>query len=104
MSHDFETRLERLRGWRGADGPQRIAVIDAHTAGEPLRVIVGGFPELSGTTILARRREARENSACGEPWQVERYPQFLWITLWTDRRMRGLAIELAGKTEDLRKI
>jgi trans-L-3-hydroxyproline dehydratase len=34
----------------------RISAIDAHTGGEPFRVITGGFPELSGSTILERRR------------------------------------------------
>jgi proline racemase len=38
----------------------RITTIDAHTAGEPFRVIIDGFPDLSGETILARRRDARE--------------------------------------------
>ena len=38
----------------------RIRTIDAHTAGEPLRVITEGFPELAGDTILAKRRDARE--------------------------------------------
>jgi len=36
-------------------------VIDAHTEGEPLRVVIDGFPELSGDTILAKRRFAQEN-------------------------------------------
>ncbi|MEX2283915.1 MAG: proline racemase family protein [Gemmatimonadota bacterium] len=44
-------------GERGG-GPLRA--IDAHAAGEPLRVITSGFPELPGATILARRRLARE--------------------------------------------
>ena len=35
----------------------RIETIDAHAAGEPLRVVVDGFPELDGDTILARRRD-----------------------------------------------
>ena len=39
----------------------RITVIDAHTAGEPFRVIVNGFPELKGNTILERRRYAKEH-------------------------------------------
>jgi trans-L-3-hydroxyproline dehydratase len=33
--------------------------VDAHTAGEPLRVIFEGFGELQGDSILTRRREAR---------------------------------------------
>ncbi len=39
----------------------RITTIDAHTEGEPFRVIVDGLPELPGDSILARRRWAREN-------------------------------------------
>jgi proline racemase len=38
----------------------RITSIDAHTGGEPLRVITGGFPTLPGATILAKRRVAKE--------------------------------------------
>lgn len=38
----------------------RMTTVDAHTAGEPFRVVTGGFPELRGDTILARRRDARE--------------------------------------------
>jgi proline racemase len=37
-----------------------ITTIDAHAAGEPLRVITGGIPPIPGDTILARRRYARE--------------------------------------------
>ncbi len=33
-----------------------ITTIDAHTAGEPLRVITGGLPPIPGDTILAKRR------------------------------------------------
>lgn len=36
-----------------------IETIEAHAAGEPLRVIVDGFPPLPGKTILAKRRYAR---------------------------------------------
>lgn len=39
----------------------RFTTIDAHTAGEPLRVVTGGLPEIPGDTILARRRWAEEN-------------------------------------------
>lgn len=37
----------------------KIRTIDAHTEGEPLRVIVSGYPPLRGDTILARRRYAK---------------------------------------------
>ncbi|HEY7356050.1 MAG TPA: proline racemase family protein [Ktedonobacterales bacterium] len=33
-----------------------ITTLDVHAAGEPLRIITGGLPELEGDTILARRR------------------------------------------------
>src|SRR5688572_21846336 len=39
----------------------KITTIDAHTGGEPFRVIVDGFPELKGTTILERRRYAKDH-------------------------------------------
>ena len=39
----------------------RIETIDAHTAGEPLRLIVGGFPPVEGATILEQRAFVREN-------------------------------------------
>ncbi|MXX77420.1 MAG: proline racemase, partial [Gemmatimonadales bacterium] len=45
--------------WTAPEHWLRIETIDAHTEGEPLRVIVAGFPELEGDTVLARRRVAR---------------------------------------------
>lgn len=36
-----------------------IDVVDMHTAGEPVRIITGGYPELTGATILDKRREAQ---------------------------------------------
>src|SRR5687768_10470924 len=38
----------------------RIRTIDAHTAGEPLRLIVDGFPSVRGTTILEQREYVRK--------------------------------------------
>ena len=37
----------------------RIQTIDAHTAGEPLRLIVAGFPAIEGTTVLEQREFVR---------------------------------------------
>ncbi len=34
----------------------RIQTIDMHTGGEPLRVILGGLPEVKGNSVLERRR------------------------------------------------
>src|SRR6266849_7967562 len=38
-----------------------ITTIDAHAAGEPLRIITGGLPPLQGKTILERRRYMQEH-------------------------------------------
>ena len=38
-----------------------ITTLDAHAAGEPLRIIIGGLPALEGATMLERRRFMREH-------------------------------------------
>ena len=35
--------------------------VDAHAAGEPLRIVTGGVPRIPGQTILEKRRWAREH-------------------------------------------
>jgi trans-L-3-hydroxyproline dehydratase len=49
-----------MRNWNPPDHWLKITTIDAHTAGEPFRVITGGLPELPGDTILARRRYMKD--------------------------------------------
>tara|TARA_B110000240_G_scaffold74585_1_gene84836 strand:+ start:419 stop:1486 length:1068 start_codon:yes stop_codon:yes gene_type:complete len=39
----------------------QIKTIDMHTGGEPLRVIIDGFPELKGNSVLECRRYCKEN-------------------------------------------
>ena len=39
----------------------QIKTIDMHTGGEPLRVIIDGFPELKGNSVLEYRRYCKEN-------------------------------------------
>jgi proline racemase len=51
----------RISGWKAPAGWQTIRTIDAHAAGEPLRVIYDGFPGLNGTSILEKRRFTRDN-------------------------------------------
>ena len=41
-----------------ASASAAIEVLDYHTAGEPFRIVVSGYPELAGNTILERRRSA----------------------------------------------
>ena len=45
--------------WRPPSDWLRITATDAHTEGEPFRVVTGGFPALVGDTILACRRDAK---------------------------------------------
>jgi len=37
-----------------------IETCEMHTGGEPVRIITGGYPQLTGRTILEKRRDARE--------------------------------------------
>ncbi len=39
----------------------QIKTIDMHTGGEPLRVIIDGFPELKGNSVLEYRRYCKDN-------------------------------------------
>jgi len=47
--------------WKPPEEWRVVTTIDAHTAGEPLRVIISGLDEIPGDTILEKRRYAREN-------------------------------------------
>jgi len=38
-----------------------ITTLDGHTAGEPLRLITGGLPDIPGRTVLEKRRWFREH-------------------------------------------
>ncbi len=38
-----------------------LTTLETHAAGEPLRIIIGGMPELPGDTILERRRYMQQN-------------------------------------------
>jgi proline racemase len=42
------------------EGARVLTTLDMHAAGEPLRIVIGGYPELPGATMLERRRYARE--------------------------------------------
>ena len=49
------------RPWSPPSDWTRISTLDAHTAGEPLRIITGGLPPIPGETILEKRRFARDH-------------------------------------------
>ena len=44
--------------WQPPAGWLRLTTIDAHTEGEPFRLVTSGWPDMPGDTILARRRYA----------------------------------------------
>jgi trans-L-3-hydroxyproline dehydratase len=63
-----------MKNWQAPEDWPKITTIDAHTAGEPFRVITGGFPELEGTTILEKRR-----------FVTERYDHLRKTLMWEPR-------------------
>ncbi len=58
---DFNMILKTIEDWTPPDNWISIKVLDAHTGGEPLRIITSGIPELKGNTVLERRRDMRDN-------------------------------------------
>lgn len=60
--------------WSPPEHWLRVTTLDAHTAGEPLRIFTGGFPKPKGTTILEKRRELQEH-----------YDNYRRILMWEPR-------------------
>ncbi|GAA6151208.1 proline racemase family protein [Pseudoteredinibacter isoporae] len=50
MSFKLSLQQEKIKKF------QSLTTIDAHTEGEPLRIILDGYPEVPGDNILAKRR------------------------------------------------
>lgn len=48
-----------MHNWQPPASWRTLTTIDAHTGGEPLRIITGGLPPIPGDTILAKRAYAR---------------------------------------------
>jgi trans-L-3-hydroxyproline dehydratase len=42
------------------DAATRIETVEMHTGGEPVRLVVSGYPEIEGRTLLEKRRFAKE--------------------------------------------
>ena len=59
MSTPFDLRLDPTAP--SAASGHAIEVLDYHTAGEPFRIVIAGYPELPGRNILERRRAALEH-------------------------------------------
>tara|TARA_S200000501_G_C20837914_1_gene750254 strand:- start:151 stop:1188 length:1038 start_codon:yes stop_codon:yes gene_type:complete len=52
---------EKIINWKQPSDWIRVETLDTHTAGEPLRIIIGGFPNLKGETVLKKRSYFKEN-------------------------------------------
>ncbi len=52
--------IGRLKEWTPPPDWLRITAVDAHTGGEPLRIVIDGFPALKGKTILQQRHDAQQ--------------------------------------------
>ena len=50
--------INKLKNWNPPDGWIEIQTIDSHTEGEPLRIILSGYPALRGKTLLEKRTNA----------------------------------------------
>ena len=60
MSKTYQNTLNKTKFNPPEDWLQ-IETIDMHTGGEPLRVIIDGFPELKGDSVLDYRRYCKEH-------------------------------------------
>ncbi len=54
-------RFKLLENWKPKNDWLQITTIDAHSGGEPLRIIINGFPQIKGKTILEYRQYVKEN-------------------------------------------
>ena len=61
MNDIISLLYEKASQWEPAGRWKVLETIDAHTAGEPLRIIVSGYPPLPGESILEQRRYISEN-------------------------------------------
>ncbi len=51
--------VNKLKSWNPPDGWIEFQTIDTHTEGEPLRIILSGYPKLKGKTLLEKRTDAQ---------------------------------------------
>lgn len=58
---DISKALSHIVSWAPPGDWRKITVLDAHTGGEPLRIVLAGLPEMEGKTILERRTFMRVN-------------------------------------------
>jgi len=52
---------ENAVGWKPPKGWTRITTIESHTGGEPLRLVIEGWPTIPGNTMLEKRNYAKKH-------------------------------------------
>ena len=58
---DTFSAIQAQKNWHAPKDWITINTIEMHTGGEPLRVILSGFPAIKGKTVLACRNYVKEN-------------------------------------------
>ena len=53
--------IQKLKEWKAPRNWVEVQTIDAHTCGEPLRIVISGYPNLKGETLLEKRASAKNN-------------------------------------------
>ena len=53
--------VNKLKNWNPPNGWIEFQTIDSHTEGEPLRIILSGYPKLKGKTLLEKRTDAQNH-------------------------------------------
>jgi len=61
MKLSLPGKFKFQNNWKPPANWQQFLTIDAHTAGEPLRIIIAGYPDLKGETILSNREFIHKN-------------------------------------------
>ena len=56
-----KNRFNKTQNWPVPEEWLKIETIDAHAAGEPLRILLKGLPEIKGKTLLEKRKYIKEN-------------------------------------------
>lgn len=62
----------KIEEWTPSKDAKCIKTIDTHTAGEPLRIIYDGFPNIKGNTVIKKRLHAKkyfDDLRCSLMWE-----------------------------------
>jgi trans-L-3-hydroxyproline dehydratase len=69
----------------------KVRTLDYHTAGEPLRIVTSGLPDIPGRTMLERRRNMQA--------ELDHYRRFLMLEPRGHADMYGAVLTMPEKTD-----